>query len=159
MKKDSLVLFFTMKLRYNETMMKRIQKIFMVVFALTLMACSATQESGFIDSDVQTILDKITLDETFIILIETDECYSCEQLRLDLADTVSAESLDIYVINTEDLSESDADQLSITIGDYPSWPTLFYILNGEVASNGVYEYSTNPEGWQSWLIEMGILNE
>ena len=137
--------------------MKRI--ILAILMVLLISGCSGTNESGWISSDAQTVLNKIANKESFLVLIDKNDCYSCEMLKEDLNDCVSENKLDIQVINDYDISDSNRDQLQIALGKNSSWPVLYYVKEGSVSELLVYEYSLDPEGWKQWLIDMKLISK
>lgn len=133
-----------------------------LVLCISLCACSQKDEEGFITVDVQEILTKISNKDTFLIVINnyesSDSCYTCSEFEKELQVLID-QKINIYTFNSFDVGEVDIDQLNIALGDYTSWPTAFYVVEGEIPLSNKYEYSLNPEGWQTWLENMKILND
>ena len=71
--------------------MKRIMLAISMV--LLISGCSGTSESGWISSDAQTVLNKIANKESFLVLIDKNDCYFCGMLKEDLNDCVSENKL------------------------------------------------------------------
>lgn len=134
-----------------------------LTLCISLCACSPKNEEGFIAVDVQEILTKISNKDTFLIVINnyesSDSCYTCSEFEEELKDIVEKHNVNVYTFNSYDVSEVDIDQLNIALGDYTSWPTAFYVVEGEIPFINKYEYSLDPEGWQTWLENMKIIND
>lgn len=128
-----------------------------LILCISLCACSSNTESGFISIDVQDVLTKIANKDTFLIIIDNDECYSCDAFKEELSDVIEKNKLRVYTLNYSDNSEVDIDQLNIALGKYSSWPAAFYVVEGEIPQTNLYEYSIDPEGWQTWLENMKII--
>lgn len=133
-----------------------------LVLCISLCACSPKNDEGFITVDVQEILTKISNKDTFLIVINnyesSDSCYTCSEFEEELQELID-KNINVYTFNSYDVGEVDIDQLNIALGDYTSWPTAFYVVEGEIPLSNKYEYSLDPEGWQTWLENMKILND
>lgn len=137
--------------------MKKIMLAILTVFMLS--ACNGNAETGFIASNVQNVLNKISNQESFLVLIEKKDCYSCQMFREDIQNAIEKNKLNIDTICDDDISDSDRDQLQIALRENRSWPVLFYVKEGSVSELAVYEYSLDPEGWEQWLIDMKLISK
>ncbi|NBK97000.1 MAG: hypothetical protein EOM50_03075 [Erysipelotrichia bacterium] len=128
-----------------------------ILLCVSLCACSEKQANGFIESDVQEILTKIANKDTFLIVINTEECYSCDTFKSEIEKVVEKNDLHVYTLNYQDISDVDNDQLNIALGKYSTWPAAFYVVESEIPQTNKYEYSLDPEGWKTWLENMKII--
>lgn len=133
------------------------------ILCISLCGCQPKNEDGFVSIDVQDVLTKISNKDTFLIIINnsssSDDCYSCNEFENEIKDTVEKHNLTVYTLNCYDIGEVDMDQLNIALGKYSTWPVAFYVVEGEISQINKYEYSLNPEGWQTWLKDMKIISD
>ena len=112
---------------------------------------------------MQDVLTKISNKDTFLIIINnagsSEDCYSCNEFENELKEVVEKHNLTLYTLNCYDIGEVDMDQLNIALGKYQTWPAAFYVVEGEIPQINKYEYSLDPEGWQTWLKDMKIISD
>ncbi|MDF9824225.1 hypothetical protein M2475_000583 [Breznakia sp. PF5-3] len=107
--------------------------------------------------DAETVIEKTVNRETFLLLIVNDDCDPCEDLMSLIKVPLAKNQITLYRLNYADVSNDMADQLQLMLTSYSSWPALVYVKDGEVYSGSVYEYSLDPEGWETWLINQGLI--
>ena len=137
--------------------MKKISVL--LLLSVVVFGCGKQSEDGYVSVDTQETLSKIANKNTFLLMIENEDCYSCDALEEDLNTIMDSEELTIYTLNYSAISEAEVDQLNIALGKYETWPVLFYVVDGEVTKLNKFEYSQNPEGWKTWLENMKIIKK
>ncbi len=126
---------------------------------LFLGGCKQETQYGFVHSDVNTIINKTINDESFLVMISNSDCYSCDVFIEDNHASLQKDEIIVYTLNYSTLSLTDVDRLEIALGSYTTWPVVFSVVEGSVLPVNKYEYSRDAEGWQAWLLAMGIIKE
>ena len=107
--------------------------------------------------EASEVIEKVTNQETFVLLITNDSCDPCMEFHAHTSDTLSTIDEDLYELNYESVDNNTSAQLELVLKEYSSWPVLMHIINGNLYENSVYEYSLDPEGWEEWLIKQNLL--
>lgn len=103
------------------------------------------------------VIEKVTNQETFVLLISNDNCDPCTEFHEASKQTLASINVSLYELNYNSVDTNTDEQLNQVLTNYSSWPVLMYIVNGNLDENRVYEYSLNPEGWEEWLINQNLL--
>lgn len=122
-------------------------------------ACTKKDSETLKLMNVSEIMTKIQNKETFLIVVGSKDCYSCKMLKEEMDDVAKENEIILYGIDSGKLSAAQFDQLKITAGNFETLPVLFYVVNGEVPLGNSYEYTLNPEGWNTWLSNMKLIKE
>lgn len=134
------------------------KKLFMLLLVMLMASgCTKKNTETFQIIEGSNVLTKIENKETFILLIGNEDCYSCDMLKEDIEEEAEKNGLVIYEVNSAKVETKVLDQISIAIGTYDTWPTLFYVVDGEIPLNNKYEYTLDPEGWKTWLKNMNLI--
>lgn len=139
--------------------MKRKGIVLLFILMLSMSACSKKTEHGFQDINSSDVMSKISNKETFLLLIVHEDSYACDTFIEEIKPTVQDNNLVLQVLDGTDMDESIKDQLNIALGDYSSWPSLFYVKDGTITITDKYEYSLEPEGWKSWMTNMKLIKK
>lgn len=136
--------------------MKRIMLSLLLV--CLLVGCNSNKTTAQHQTiEASEVIEKVTNQETFVLLITNDDCDPCTEFHDKTSNKLSKINKDLYELNYSSVDANTSDQLNQVLSDYSSWPVLMYIQNGKLYENGVYEYSLDPEGWEEWLIEQNLL--
>lgn len=139
-------------------MKKTLLAVLFIMICITS-ACTRDKSSGFQNIESDRVIDKIANKDTFLLIIEHSGSYACEIFKNEIKSTVDKNKLLVYVLDESDMDASIKDQLNIAIGDYSSWPTMFYIKDGSLIITDKYEYSKDPEGWMTWMENMKLIKK
>lgn len=136
--------------------MKRVMlSLLLVVFLVGCNSNKTTAQHQTIEAS--EVIEKVTNQETFVLLITNDDCDPCSEFHEKTSDTLSNINKNLYELNYSSVDTNTSDQLNQVLSEYSSWPVLMYIQNGNLYEHGVYEYSLDPEGWEEWLIKQNLL--
>ena len=136
--------------------MKRVMLSLLLV--ALLVGCNSNKTTAQHQTiEASEVIEKVTNQETFVLLITNDDCDPCTEFHEKTSNKLSEINKDLYELNYSSVDANTSDQLNQVLSDYSSWPVLMYIQNGKLYENGVYEYSLDPEGWEEWLIEQNLL--
>ncbi len=136
------------------------RKIFVIfVMLCVLVGCQSKDASQFTATSVNKVIDKVNKSQSFLVVITNTNCYSCDEFVVDATPLLEEHNIEIDSIDYSQLSNSEIDQLNIALGSYTTWPAVFYILEGKVYPQSIYEYTKDAEGWEAWLIKMGLIKE
>ena len=138
--------------------MKSIKKIFVSILLVLLCSCSSAQEVGFIDSSAEEVLNKITNLDTFVFMIAHEDSYANKIFIEESEELIEKNNISVYTVYEDKIDETLKEQLEIALGRYNSWPVLFYIKEGTITSKDKYEYCKDPEGWQIWMEDTGLIH-
>ncbi len=138
--------------------MKKINVLILLVVLLSGCSDEKSYES-FTTSTVSAVIDKMNNSESFLFMITTEDCYSCDMFVEDATDILTENELTIETLNYAEFSNNEMEQLQIAVGSYSSWPTIFYIVEGKVYPISKYEYVKDAEGWDAWLIKTELIKE
>lgn len=139
--------------------MKKIGIALLLIMMLSMSACSEKAEYGFQDINSSDVMNKITNKETFLLLIVHEDSYACDTFIDEVKPTVQENNMVLQVLDGTDMEASIKDQLNIALGDYSSWPVLFYVKDGTINITDKYEYSLEPEGWKTWMQNMKLIKK
>lgn len=133
--------------------MKKSLLVFLLLCSCLFSACSKYEEYGFVEVSGSEIISRITNKETLVVMIINDNSYSCDMFMQESESVFEEAKIKVHVLNEADIEDSQSmkDQLEIALGDYNSWPALFYVKEGTISAVDKYEYSMDPEGWKKWL--------
>lgn len=128
--------------------------VFPLVF---LLACSSGGVNvGLNEISGEEVSSKVTSNETFLLMIYTDDCYSCDVFEEEIKDEMKKNELVIYHLNYDGLNDNMKNQFELIFDHYSSWPALVYVQGGEVYDYAKYEYSLDPEGWKEWFQKQSL---
>ncbi|TDW25106.1 hypothetical protein EDD63_10647 [Breznakia blatticola] len=119
---------------------------------------SKKDEYSFVSIGEEQILEKVNNGEDFLLLITYDGSSACQEFEELIIDEFKENNVVLYTFNETDVNDAFENQLEHALSGYDSWPVMFHIRSGEVVSDGVYEYSKEPNEWKQWLISQGILS-
>lgn len=139
--------------------MRKLKKFVLLLCLCLISACSVHQEYGFVKKNGSEIVNRISNQETFLVMISHEDSYSCDVFMEESESVLEEKEITVYVVEESEIEDSIKDQLEIALGDYSSWPALFYVKDGSISMNNKYEYSKDPEGWKTWFQSMGFLQE
>ena len=136
--------------------MKRVLKFIIII--CFLVGCDTNKTTAQHQTiEASEVIEKVTNQETFVLLITNDSCDPCMEFHAHTSDTLSTIDEDLYELNYESVDNNTSAQLELVLKEYSSWPVLMHIINGNLYENSVYEYSLDPEGWEEWLIKQNLL--
>ncbi|MDE6475609.1 MAG: thioredoxin family protein [Erysipelotrichaceae bacterium] len=138
-------------------MKKRWISSFILVFLLT--ACSSFTNKEYMQhTSVKEVFQKIQReDNSFLLLLTTNKCYSCEEY-MKVIDTIQKETpFPIYYINVDQEDEDKLEELKIMIGHYNELPMTYYFNKGEVSQENIKVGYVEPEVLKEWLRKLQVI--
>lgn len=114
---------------------------------------------GIEEISAEDVVLKVTNKETFLVMVSNENSYACDTFIEEVKPILKENNIVLYDFNVNDVEASELDQVEISLGEYTSWPTLFYVQDGEIAPTNHYEYSLDPEGWMLWMQNMGFIQK
>ena len=135
------------------------KKILIILLLICMCGCTMEKEAGFVNISGEEVVNKVTNKETFLLMVTYENSYACEIFEKEIEPVLVEENILMYVLDEAAILENDSlmEQIDIALKEYSSWPAMFYIVEGSIAKNHLYEYSLDPEGWQTWMENTGII--
>lgn len=136
------------------------KKILMIVcFLLTLAGCSSSASKTMSKTSADEVIRRIQRDDdnSFLLVLTTTDCYSCEEYEKVIAQLESEQSFDIYYIDVFDEEQSKLDELKITLGDYITLPMTYYFEDGKLKPDNIKSNYIELETYREWLKQLKII--
>lgn len=136
------------------------KKILMIVcFLLALAGCSSSASKTMSKTSADEVIRRIQRDDdnSFLLVLTTTDCYSCEEYEKVIAQLESEQSFDIYYIDVFDEEQSKLDELKITLGDYITLPMTYYFENGKLKPDNIKSNYIELETYREWLKQLKII--
>lgn len=128
----------------------------LLIFSV-LCGCARDNKETFTSIDANAVVEKIVNKETFVLLLTSDACDPCDDFEDLIEPMIASDHLMIYRLNYSEVDSEMSDQLQLMLRPFSSWPTLMYIQDGVISDERIYEYSKDPEGWETWLVKQGLI--
>lgn len=139
--------------------MKKIMTIFCCLcLFFTLAGCdTAINKTGIIKTSATEILKKLQRDDnTFLLFLTTDKCYSCDEYMKMLENMQIEQPFDIYYVVIDEEDTDKLEELKITTGDYTDLPMTYYFNKGELSPDNIKKSYIEPDQFREWLTQLGI---
>lgn len=152
--------------------MKKLVKLLLAMCTvLALVACSNTGD-GFQEIDITAteLKEKIDNDESFVFIVERDNCNFCEAIQEYIEETKAEHpGVTLYKLDATDFElmkeTEDSDTLISTSEDgntlldiapyFLYTPTIYVVENGEVVDSGI-GFSTTNKTVSQWGLDSAI---
>lgn len=143
--------------------MKRIMLAMLVLVLCT--SCSILDKKGPIELSIPEVLERLNNENTdsFLLYIQTDNCYSCEEYE-KVIDAVEKETpFDVYytyidLTQTDPQMKKDLEELKVTIGDIEQLPTTYYFYQGSLLDENKKPGYMEKKDLITWLKNLHIIH-
>lgn len=135
--------------------MKKLLSCFVLICLLSACTSKTTPTYGFSKINATTLLDKISAQESFVVMITTDDCYACDEYKDKVNAVLQENKLSVYELYYDNDNDDTLNQLRALLGSYSSFPAVYNVEGGSTKS--IYEYSRNPKGWKTWLQAQNLI--
>lgn len=142
--------------------MKRIFVMF--VLFLALVGCGASKDNNIKEITIPEAIEKIGSENknSFLLVITTDQCYSCDEYDKVLEKIEKIQPFDVYVVKYDMMDESKEneeilEELECTVGKINQFPTTYYFYQGSLSKENIKEGYIEKKELITWLSSLHIL--
>ena len=127
--------------------------------------CSfVASNTGIKEVDVFDVIDMLANENenSFLLYLETDNCYSCEEYEKVIEELLEDNAFRIYVMKVN-IEENDEDvqnaieELKVTTGPIEELPTTYYFYQGNLLAENIKEGYQEKEDLETWLKNLQII--
>lgn len=136
--------------------MKKIVIAFCIL--LLLAGCHSSASKTMSKTSADEVIRRIQRDDdnSFLLVLTTTNCYSCEEYEKVVEQLESEKEFDIYYIDVNNEEQSKLDELKITLGDYITLPMTYYFENGKLKPDNIKSNYIELETYREWLKQLKI---
>lgn len=136
--------------------MKKIVIAFCIL--LLLAGCQSSASKTMSKTSADEVIRRIQRDDdnSFLLVLTTTNCYSCEEYEKVVEQLESEKEFDIYYIDVNNEEQSKLDELKITLGDYITLPMTYYFENGKLKPDNIKSNYIELETYREWLKQLKI---
>lgn len=129
-----------------------------VCFIFILAGCSSSASKTMSKTSADDVIRRIQRDDdnSFLLVLTTTNCYSCEEYEKVIAQLESEKEFDIYYIDVNKEEQAKLEELKITLGDYNTLPMTYYFENGKLKSDNIKSNYIELETYREWLKQLKI---
>lgn len=143
------------------------KRFILVCAALMLMGCSADKkvEKSPVEITAKEVVARLqnTKQNSFLLYLTTDNCYSCEEFTNMINEVQDVEAFEIYYLKVN-IDETDSEtkyaheEIEMLTGPYNVLPTTYYFYQGTVLPENRKEGYMEKEDFETWLKSLHILH-
>ncbi len=142
--------------------MKRIFLICMLFLIVT--GCVRSESDVVKDVTIPEVIEKVDGENqnSFLLVLTTDECYSCDEYEKVLDEVEKIQPFDIYRVHYDMADESKENkealkELECLVGKINQFPTTYYFYQGSLLKENIKEGYIEKKELISWLSSLHIL--
>lgn len=130
-----------------------------------IVGCSIISSiNGITEVNVFKVIDMLNDEDinSFLLFIETDDCYSCEEYRKVIEELQKEFEFRIYVMKVnmdeknDDVNKAMAE-LKVTTGTIRQLPTTYFFYQGKLLTENKKEGYLEKEELKAWLKNLQII--
>lgn len=125
---------------------------------LLLAGCTQTQSSGMQKISADEVIRKLQVDgeNSFLLVLTTTDCYSCEEYTKVVEQLEEEKQFDIYYIDVNKEDKDKLEELKITLGDVETLPMTYYFDHGDLNPDNIKWNYIELETYREWLKSIGL---
>lgn len=150
------ILLYNFHTKKGEQCMKKI--LIAICSILILVGCSSSASKTMLKTSADEVIRRIQRDDenSFLLVLTTTNCYSCEEYEKVVTQLESEKEFDIYYIDVNKEEQAKLEELKITLGDYITLPMTYYFENGKLKPDNIKSNYIELETYREWLKQLEI---
>lgn len=134
------------------------KKILIALCIILLTGCSSSGNGTMEKTTADEVIKRLqrTDDNSFLLVLTTTNCYSCDEYKKVVEELQAEKAFDIYYIDTSDEDQSKLDELKITLGENVTLPMTYYFEEGILMPDNIKSNYIELEQYREWLIQLEI---
>lgn len=130
-------------------------KKFLVLCTLIalLTGCSSAGSESMEKTSADAVIRRLQVDgdNSFLLVLTTTNCYSCDEYAKVVEQLQSEKKFDIYYIDTNKEDQDKLEELKITLGDVETLPMTYYFEEGILKKENIKRNYIEVETYREWL--------
>ncbi len=142
--------------------MKRV--VVICVLFLMLVGCNMSNDNNIKEITIPEAIEKVNNENknSFLLVVTTDQCYSCDEYDKVLKEIENIQPFDVYVAKYDMVDESKEnieilEELECTVGKINQFPTTYYFYQGNLSKENIKEGYIEKKELITWLSSLHIL--
>ena len=119
-----------------------------------LMGCSApSKQSNMKKITADEVIRRLQIedDDSFLLVLTTTDCYSCDEYAKVVEQLQKEKPFDLYYIDINDEDKDKLDELKITLGEVITLPMTYYFEDGVLKPDNIKQNYIELETYREWL--------
>lgn len=119
-----------------------------------LMGCSApSKQSSMKKITADEVIRRLQIeyDDSFLLVLTTTDCYSCDEYAKVVEQLQKEKPFDLYYIDINDEDKDKLDELKITLGEVITLPMTYYFEDGVLKPDNIKQNYIELETYREWL--------
>lgn len=136
--------------------MKKIAMICLCLLFLT--GCSSAGSNSMQKTTADEVIRRLQIDgdNTFLLVLTTTDCYSCDEYTKVIETLEEEKNFNIYYIDVNKDDKDKLEELKITLGDVETLPMTYYFDRSELKKDNIKRNYIELETYREWLKTLGI---
>lgn len=118
------------------------------------MGCSTpSKQSSMKKISADEVIRRLQIedDDSFLLVLTTTECYSCDEYAKVVEQLQKEKPFDLYYIDINDEDKDKLDELKITLGEVITLPMTYYFEDGVLKPDNIKQNYIELETYREWL--------
>lgn len=124
------------------------------IIMVQLMGCSTpSKQSSMKKISADEVIRRLQIedDDSFLLVLTTTECYSCDEYAKVVEQLQKEKPFDLYYIDINDEDKDKLDELKITLGEVITLPMTYYFEDGVLKPDNIKQNYIELETYREWL--------